>query len=147
MCTICKTDAAWNSTTNRAGLAWTLMDSQSHHLGSGSQTVDFVSSPLVAEAMALRLGISTAASKGSNDIVFLSDCSTLIRAINIKQSIKEIRGILRDIDHFSSSFAFIGFSHISRSQNRDADLLAKQAISGPLSSSSFPFVDATHCMG
>lgn len=126
--TTCKIDAAYDASTNREGITWIMTDPYSHRLGSGSQVVDCVSSPLQVEAMALRLGLSTAASKGSTNVSFLSDCSTLIRAILNKQQIKEIYGILKDINHLSSDFASIGFSHISRSHNRDADLLAKEAL-------------------
>ena len=82
----------------------------------------------MAEALDLRRGIDSAATKGISNIVVLFDCSTLIRAINSKHQIKEIFGILKDIDHLSSGFGSIHFSHIPHSQNKDADLLAKQAL-------------------
>lgn len=52
----------------------------------------------------------------------------LIRAINSKSQIKEIYGILQDIDRLSSLFASIHFQHITRSQNKEADLLAKHGL-------------------
>ncbi|XP_018464249.1 uncharacterized protein LOC108835502 [Raphanus sativus] len=124
----CNIDAAWDSSTRRAGLAWLIKDTASNIQESGSQTIDSVASPLVAEALALRLGLQTAASKGISEILFLSDCSTLIRAISSNSQIKEIFGILKDINQISSAFACSRFSHISRSQNRDADFIAKQAL-------------------
>ncbi|KAL0711635.1 hypothetical protein Bca4012_018613 [Brassica carinata] len=123
-----KIDAAWDSSSNRAGIAWIVTGDQSFQSTSGTASLDFVASPLVAEALALRLGIITAATQGFDNIIFLSDCLTHARAINCKQQIKEIFGILKDIEHLSSGFASIRFSHISRSQNRDADFLAKQAL-------------------
>ncbi|KAF3531717.1 hypothetical protein DY000_02043464 [Brassica cretica] len=57
-----------------------------------------------------------------------SDCLTLIRAIISKSQIKEIYGVLQDIDRLCSQFAFIHFRFISHSQNREADALAKQAL-------------------
>lgn len=126
--TKCYIDAAWDASTGRAGLAWVIKDLSSGFQESDSQTADCVSSPLVAEALALRLGLKIAASKGISQILFLSDCSTLTRVISSKSQIKEIFGILKDIDQISSAFACSCFSHISHSQNRDADYLAKQAL-------------------
>ena len=61
-------------------------------------------------------------------VAFLSDCATLIRAISIPNQLKEIYGVLQDIKSLSSSFDSITFNHISRSQNSDADFLAKQTL-------------------
>ncbi|KAF2552026.1 hypothetical protein F2Q68_00036136 [Brassica cretica] len=58
-----------------------------------------------------------------------SDNSTLIAAINNKHHMKEIVGIVRDIQEIiSSEFDSITFFHILRKNNEEADLLAKHAL-------------------
>ncbi|WZZ58906.1 hypothetical protein YC2023_059013 [Brassica napus] len=84
--------------------------------------------PLVAESIALLNGIEKALHSGINSVTIFSDCSMLVRAINSKSQIKEIYGILQDIDRLSSLFASTHFQHITRSQNKEADLLAKHAL-------------------
>lgn len=108
---------------------------------SGSQIVKHTASPLVAETLAIRWGLSTTVALEIPDISIHSDCSTFIQAINHKQQIKEAFRILKDIDHLSSAFVSLSFSHIPRLQNRDADLLAKQALRAHQSSHlSTPFM-------
>lgn len=95
---------------------------------SGAQIVDSVSSPLMAETLALRHGMEVMLQSGIHTATIFSDCLTLIRVINSNSQIKEIYGVLQDIDRLSSKFASILFRFIPRSQNREADVLAKQAL-------------------
>ncbi|KAG5378656.1 hypothetical protein IGI04_026498, partial [Brassica rapa subsp. trilocularis] len=76
--------------------------------------------PLMAEALAIRLGITMAATL-ARDFQFL-------KPINNKTFDKEIYGIVSDIHHISSMFNFISFSYICRSENLKADKLAKLFI-------------------
>lgn len=130
----CKTDAAWNSSTRKAGIACVLHRPDSPSPESFSLQIDNVTSPLMAEALALLQGIEKAIKSEITSITFLSDCSTLIRAINCKASMKEIYGVFTDIASLSSTFACISFKHISRSQNEDADSLVKWALKADSSS-------------
>ncbi|XP_048599212.1 uncharacterized protein LOC125579275 [Brassica napus] len=126
--TTCFVDAAWDVSTNRAGIAWCIYRDRSPTNLSGSQTVDSVSSPLMAEAIAIRNGIERMIQSDIRSTTIFSDCSTLIRAIVSKSQITEIYGVLQDIHHLSSLFASINFQFISRSQNGEADFLAKRAL-------------------
>ncbi|KAF3556788.1 hypothetical protein F2Q69_00017683 [Brassica cretica] len=88
--TICFTDASWVKSSKRSGLAWVFKDTRTKINHKESKIHDFVSSPLMAEAMAIR----PAASLGISSIHVRSDSQTLIKAITNKQFQKEIYGIL-----------------------------------------------------
>lgn len=124
----CFVDAAWDASTKRAGLACFFPGDRSESPFTGAQMIASVSSPLLAESLALRRGIEKALEAGFTTITILSDCSTLIRAITTKSQITELYGVLQDIHRLSSRFATIDFRLIPRSQNRVADSLAKQAL-------------------
>lgn len=134
---VCFVDAAWNAASKDAGVVWRIISDLSPQALSGSQVIEDVSSPLVAEALALYKGVRKAIDLGFVSISFLSDCSTLIRAINNRRQIKEIYGILQDINSLSSLFVSVSFRHINRSQNDEADFLAKEALKAHCIFSSF----------
>lgn len=83
---------------------------------------------LMAEALALPKEIKREVEMGISSITVFSDCSMIIKAINSNIQIKEIYGVLKDINCISSVFASIFFQHIPNSQNRETDFLAKQAL-------------------
>ena len=100
----CSVDLAWDAATHRAGIAWIMN-------GSGSQVINNVASPFMAEILALQRGIERAIEAVISSITFFSDYLTLIRVINNKLQFKEVYGVL--IDQASSVFASIHFSIIS----------------------------------
>ncbi|XP_013615183.1 PREDICTED: uncharacterized protein LOC106321468 [Brassica oleracea var. oleracea] len=124
----CRTDAAWDKGQRKAGLAWIFTGLQNPAQNRGHTTQDFVNSPLIAEALAVRSSLCMAATMKLSKLRVCSDSLTLIAAINNKQQMKEIVGIVRDIQEISSEFDFIVFSHIPRKNNERADSLAKQAL-------------------
>ena len=79
---ICRSDAAWEQSAIKAGLAWIISGTSNTIIRQGSTTQEFVNSPIVAEALALRLEIIAAVNLGIPKIKMLSDNSTLIRVIN-----------------------------------------------------------------
>ncbi|KAF3603129.1 hypothetical protein F2Q69_00034799 [Brassica cretica] len=85
-----------------------------------------ISSPLMAEALALRSSLLAAAALDITNIRVCSECQTLIRALQNSHQIKEIFGIVSDIIQISFAFASISFSFFPRSENRKANLLAKR---------------------
>lgn len=107
------------------------LDNHQEHnaiIKQGSLTEDNVSSPIVAEALALRLGIIDAVKLEINRIKIFSDNLTLIRVINFETQAKELFGIIRDIHRISSVFIEISFHHISRNLICDVDQIAKQTL-------------------
>ena len=135
---ICKSDAAFHQQSNRAGLAWIIRDASGDPLQQGSMTQDLVNSPLVAEALALRAGLISAVTLELPKLKMLSDNATLIRAINNDAQIKEIYGIVSDIQKIASVFVEITFNHIPRSFNGEADYLAKLSLYHSVSSVTNP---------
>ncbi|KAF3562880.1 hypothetical protein DY000_02017040 [Brassica cretica] len=119
---------AWKDSSNQAGIAWILTKDQSIEPITGSLIIEDVASPLMAESLALRQGITEALRLGLTSISVHSDCATLIRAISSDSQIKEIYGVLQDIKNLSSHFHSISFLHVARSQDIDADELAKRAL-------------------
>ncbi|KAG2254364.1 hypothetical protein Bca52824_084500 [Brassica carinata] len=132
---ICFVDAAWNASSIRAGIAWSIDTASPNQPLSGARVIDGVNSPLVVDALALCNGIRKAIDLGLPSIIVSSDCAMFIRAILTISQIKEIYGVFRDIDSLSSHFVSINFQFIPRSQNREADVLAKQALKAQVSSS------------
>ncbi|XP_018435308.1 uncharacterized protein LOC108807521 [Raphanus sativus] len=124
----CFTDASWDSTSKKAGIAWIITESTETPPRESSLSIANVASPLMAEAIAIRSGILAAADLDITNISFFSDCQTLIRAINNKLHIKELFGIISDIKQLSSAFVSISFCFIPRPENCKADELAKRAL-------------------
>ncbi|CAG7910582.1 unnamed protein product, partial [Brassica rapa] len=126
--TICRADAAYDKQSKRAGIAWIFSNGNGTHLSHGSAMLESITSPLVAEAIALRSGLLSAVELEHQKLNAFSDNLTLIRAINNDLQVKEIFGIVKDIQRISSAFVEISFSHLSRSLNVEADRLAKLSL-------------------
>lgn len=95
----------------------------------GSEFQEFISSPLMVEGLARRSMLLHAISIGLENLrFFFSDSQTLVRAINGKLLDKEIFGIIADIRRLSESFASISFSFVPRTENTEADCLAKSVL-------------------
>ncbi|KAG5414406.1 hypothetical protein IGI04_001973 [Brassica rapa subsp. trilocularis] len=107
---IVHTDAAWRETEQ------------------GSTSEDFVPSPLVAEGLAIREALLQAQAYGFNKLLINSDAQIIIRAISERDSIKELCGILQDIQNLSCYLSVSIFRFIPRKDNMAADGLAKSAL-------------------
>ncbi|XP_056862438.1 uncharacterized protein LOC130510112 [Raphanus sativus] len=129
---ICKTDTAWSKDRLISGSAWIFSGAQLLNPIEGSSIEEYVRSPLVAEAMAVRSALCMAQSMEITALRVFSDNRTLIRAISGNTQSKEIIGIVKDIRLISSEFACISFSHLPRSENAVSDLLAKRALQAHL---------------
>lgn len=126
--TTCRSDAAYDKRSKRAGIAWIFSNGNGTHLSHGSATLESITTPLVAEAIALRSGLLSALELEHQKLKAFSDNLTLIRAINNDMQVKEIFGIVKDIQRISSVFVEISFSHLYRSLNVEADRLAKLSL-------------------
>ena len=122
------THAAWTTTTKRAGLGWILGNTTTSPQVSGSSASSFVSSPLLAEALALREAIRAAHAANLPNVWMRSDSQVLVRAVNSKKFPMELYGVLMDIEYLSSRFMFFLLSFIPREQNSAADSLATSAL-------------------
>lgn len=86
----------------------------------------FATSPLVAEAMALREAISLAANLSIENVLLESDSLDLINACRGETEIGEIRNIVQDVKHMRMSFRKCGFTWIHRSGNNLGHTLAQK---------------------
>ena len=126
---IVHTDAAWRERQNRF-LDWPgfFSDCERNILMKGSTSEDFVPSPLVAEGLAIREALLQVQAYGFNKLLINSDAQIIIRAINERDSIKELCGILQDIQNLSCYLSVSIFRFIPRKDNMAADGLAKSAL-------------------
>ncbi|XP_013658836.1 uncharacterized protein LOC106363676 [Brassica napus] len=82
------TNAAWNSTFGNCGMGWHFKDTLATPAGTFSSTRRSVSSALVAEALALKAAISSAANCGIGieSLEVFSDSKGLITLLNTKKN-------------------------------------------------------------
>ncbi|XP_010424733.1 PREDICTED: uncharacterized protein LOC104709889 [Camelina sativa] len=118
---VCFSDAAWNATTKVCGLGWTINNFTSGLIQQGSTSQPFVSSSLVAEALALKTVIMAALAMGVVRLVCNSDCQDLIGLINSGGQTTELDGILDNIQFLSLKFMSIFYCYVPRSENSEAD--------------------------
>ncbi|WZY77061.1 hypothetical protein YC2023_023445 [Brassica napus] len=107
--TISRTNAAWNKISKRTGLAWIFTGERMNSKLEGSSTQAFVKSLLIAEAFAMRLALIKTATLEISFLMMSSDNLTLIRPINNDMQVKEIHGIICDIQAICSAFVKISF--------------------------------------
>ncbi|KAG2292835.1 hypothetical protein Bca52824_039504 [Brassica carinata] len=119
-------DAAWNPSTGCAGFGWIIDDPVTPSQHAATET--FVSSPLMAEALALRQAIIFALNTGIRSAVLHSNSLSLIKMIRSKTFVLEVYGVLHDIFSLSNVFSFIKFVFVPRAANDKTDSVAKQAL-------------------
>ena len=125
----CFTDAAWQAGTNKAGCRWIFQDSCNEGLCQGTRTFSYISSALMAEAIAVRSALINACEMGFSKICIKSDFQALVATIiSSNQHPADLHGITRDIEHLSLSFDCISYVFISRNLNFVADALVKSAL-------------------
>ncbi|XP_048591461.1 uncharacterized protein LOC125576128 [Brassica napus] len=124
----CFTDAAWQAGTNKAGCGWIFPDCRNEGLCQRTKTFSYISSALMAEAMAVRSALINAREMGFSKICIKSDCQALVAIISSNQHPADLHGITRDIEHLSLSFDCISYVFILRNLNFVADALAKSAL-------------------
>ncbi|CAF1919732.1 BnaCnng22270D [Brassica napus] len=129
--TVCNTDASWKS--GSAGLAWIFSDHTGTELSRKSISLEHVSSPIMAEALAIRGALLHATSTNITYICLRSDSQVLVQAICQRKWTMELYGVLSDIDSLSlsvvSPFASCCFIFIPRTENGPADQLTKGQLS------------------
>lgn len=88
----------------------------------------YVSSALVAEALAVKAAITAAVSLHVSSFNVFSDSKALILLLNSQNQDVVLKGILHDIRIMALSFTSISFFFIPRLANTVADSLAKTAL-------------------
>ena len=123
---VVRTDAAWEASRQVARLGWIRLGRPTNQTFKGH--VEFVTSPLMAEALALRDAILTCKRMKIKKLRFESDSAQLIKIVNSKSSVPELHGVVSDILACCLAFEFVCFVWIPRERNTIADLLAKNAL-------------------
>ncbi|CAF1894445.1 unnamed protein product [Brassica napus] len=110
--TTCYTDAAWSQATNRAGCGWCFMNHENVVFLQDARAFQFISSPLMAEAIAIRSALLHALEAGILEICIKSDCQALIVALSSKRHRRistESLGTSRHYPYVSLAFHFVSF--------------------------------------
>ena len=123
---VARSDAAWSSSSQLAGLGWVVLNQDHKTLHQRGRRL--IPSALIAEGLALKEAVTACISRDFKVARFESDSSQLIRAIREKSPPLELYGIVEDILILSQEFDCVAFDWISREKNCEADLLAKNAL-------------------
>lgn len=131
---LCHTDAAWRSDSCSAGLSWIFTDQSSSEIARGCQFQEHISSPLIAEALAIRSALEHAVSLNLNHIWIHSYFKVLVQVIIANRLSIKLFGVLADIEILiRTSFVNFHISFIPRNLNRLADAYAKTCLCTKLS--------------
>jgi hypothetical protein len=87
-----------------------------------------VTSPEIAEALAMRRALTLACEEGFDKVIVASDCLSLVLRINdstVDQS--QVDVVVQDIKALSSEFSIVSFIHAGRQCNVAAHTLARSA--------------------
>jgi ribonuclease HI len=122
-------DAAWNSTTCRAGLGSVIRDSSSSLLGGLARPTS-CGSALIAESKAILEGVKLAKDLEVRKLVVETDSKVIIDNLRNPSTSEDWRicPIIRSIRKLSSSFSDIRWEWIPREANRAAHIAASLAI-------------------
>lgn len=123
---VVRSDAAWRSTENAAGLGWTFLPSMPDM--NYQKSVQHVTSPLMAEGLALREAVRTCQRLELGSVRFESDSALLIKCLNAELDISELHSVVSDVRAIVSAFDYVSFGWISREKNVVDDVLAKNAL-------------------
>ena len=111
---------------NAAGLGWTVLPSSqdmNYH-----KCVHNVTSPLMAEELALREAVLTCQRLELGSVRFESDSVLLIKCLNADLDISELHSVVSDVRSIVFEFDYVSFCWITREKNVVADVLAKNAL-------------------
>lgn len=123
-----KTDAAWRKVEKVAGLSWIFSSLPVGVVSRFSACCENVSSPLMAECLAIRSALFKALDLGIINLSLQTDCQVLAKAISAQYLLVEVHGILADIFIYISKFSSFVCNFIPRAANVEADTLAKSVL-------------------
>jgi hypothetical protein len=119
-------------------------DSEGKCLAAASLPLQGFTSPEMGEALALRGAVMIARDKGFNNVVFVSDCLSLIQRLNSPAPDRsEVGSVVKDIKTLVAGFSTASFRHVKRCLNEAAHILAKTCN---LASLGFISISVTECI-
>lgn len=123
-----KTDAAWRKEEKVAGLSWIFSSLPAGAVSRFSAGCENVSSPLMAECLAIRSALFKALDLGIINLSLQTDCQVLAKVISSQILLVEVQGILADIFICISKFSSFVCKFIPRAANVETDTLAKSVL-------------------
>uniref|UniRef100_A0ACD5XPQ5 Uncharacterized protein n=3 Tax=Avena sativa TaxID=4498 RepID=A0ACD5XPQ5_AVESA len=125
---VVNSDAALFSSSSRMGVGVVIRDHTGSFLAACSKLLDEVTSPEIAEALAIRSAISLARDEGLNDFILVSDCLSVIQRIQSPVRDRSMVGVVvEDIKILAASLSSVTFRHVSRHCNNSAHAMARRA--------------------
>lgn len=121
-----RSDAAWKIQRAKAGLGCFLLAPTGTI--STSSYASFVTSSLLAEALALLEAVKLGIQEGLRMVCFESDSTQLVKALKSGTGSPELYGVVSDILSLVVVFDFVSFAWIPRENNVQAAMLAKNAL-------------------
>jgi ribonuclease HI len=119
-------DAAIFSASRRMGLGVVIRDHNGVCLTACSEYHEEVTSPEIAEALALRRAINLAKDEGFTKIIINLDCLSVVNRVNAVEDDRSLCGpVIYDIRKLMPSFTSCSIKHVVRGLNVAAHTLAK----------------------
>jgi ribonuclease HI len=127
-------DASYHSDLHAGAVGVVIRDYQGQFIAARCCFLSHVASATLAEAIAMKEGLSLALNRGCNSIIAESDSMETIEACTGEQLWwSESSAIYADCVDMASTFESISFNHIPREANKVADDLAKFSFLNSLS--------------
>ena len=109
-----------------------------------------LAAPEDAEALALRRAVSFARDEGVDRAIFATDCLSLVQRLHSSPLDRSVVGmVVGDIKLLASEFSSVSFTHVKRSLNEAAHVLANSCssvISSDIFHSAPEFIERTLCI-
>ncbi|XBH77885.1 hypothetical protein VPH35_104270 [Triticum aestivum] len=122
-------DAATFSSLDKSGIGVVGRDDRGQFVVACSEPIEGSLEPEMAEAMALRRVVLLAHDVQVSDVIFASDCLSLVQRINSPMSdCSSVGVVVADIKSMSESFSSVSFKHVRRHLNVPAHVLAKSCM-------------------
>ncbi|KAL0797247.1 hypothetical protein Bca101_068624 [Brassica carinata] len=118
--------------SSTGGMGWIIKNPVGEVSCRGSSTRTHISSALMAEVLAMREALKKAKELNLHSLQVFSDSQVLISTLRSRVDMNEIAGVLQDIKILVTLFCSFPFSYIPRSENSQADALARLCLSSLL---------------
>jgi ribonuclease HI len=121
-------DAALFSSSHRMGLGVVIRNHIGQCVAACSELHEEVTTPEIAEALALRRALSLAGDEGFSKIMVVSDCLSLVQRVLAPSVDRSSVGVVvQDIKALAQDFEVFSLSHVYRQFNESAHILARSA--------------------
>jgi ribonuclease HI len=121
-------DAALFSPSRRMGIGVVIRNHKGECSVACSELIQEVTTPEIAEALALRRALALARDEGFDKLVIASDCLSVVQRVNSSEVDRSMVGVvIQDIKALASGFSSVSFNHVYRPFNVSAHTLARSA--------------------